>query len=607
MAMRRHVLAVLTGTLMVVALVAPGSAASAATSRHAAARLGAAAAPVLTVTPTSDLVDQQTVDVSGSGFTPQARGAVTQCVVGGSCDAHFLGNVLAGADGTFHSSLDLHVRTEPSGLPGGNCISTACEVRVILADGTVADRVPLTFRAGQTLPPYLTVTPAQNLRHDQTVLVTGRAFPSGAHVFVTECHGGLGICGETLQGADVVVAADGSFARSVKVSRILDVGSPGFPRYEDCAREDQPCRISAVYESGLGGVYTFGSGPLGFDATSAVPGTPPTVIVTPSGALPAAATVTVDLTNFTPGEAVRTQFCASRGLQSICTAAATGVPDASNAARVSVEVRRLSVGPDGRDFDCFENATCIISADGLFAHERVRKPVYFDPDSPIPDRPALSLHDLTVTEGSDGGQTPARMRITLSEPAPRRLAVGWRIDVASPSQYNPSEGMLPIPAGATEVTIPLRVVADGTDEPDLEVPVQIFVGTGYTVERARATLRILDDDAPSADPPAVALIAKAEADEFTPTIRVAVGLATPVQHTVTVHFRTVDVTAVAGTDYVAKRSSVTFQPGEVLQYAHFQILDDHVREGHEHFHVVITRVDGGIRARGNNVDILDND
>lgn len=225
----------------------------------------------------------------------------------------------------------------------------------------------------------------------------------------------------------------------------------------------------------------------------------------------------------------------------------------------------------------------------------------------IPGRPTLTLHDLTVTEGSDGRQTPARMRITLSEPAPEPLTVAWSTGIVIPYQFNPPGGVVTIPTGAVEATLPLRVVADRTDEPDEEIPVGIFTGSGYAVARAEATLRIRDDDAPTADPPPSVWIDLGVGDENTSSARAVINLSAPAQHTVIVHYHTVDVSAVAGSDYVAKRSSIVFRPGETRHVLRFQLLNDGVPERREHFHIVISKVDGGIRARGNNVDIYDFD
>jgi hypothetical protein len=563
-------------------------------------------AAVLTVTPDTDLLDLDQIELHGTGF-PQARGVVTQCVVDGPCEPQPSVNMLGDADGIHTSARFVHVRTDLSGVPGGNCMTTACEIRVTLDDGTLVAHAPLTFRAGQPIPPFVNVTPATGLRHDQTVLVTGDSFPVGAEVFLTECpDGATNLCAETLQSTSVGADGQGRIAAFVTVSRILATGPSGFVRYTDCATASVPCTIAGVY-AGSSGPIGYGSGPLSFDASTAPPGTPPSIGWAPPRVFQAVETPVFDLANFTPAEPVRGRFCAFKGLASVCGAWVTATADASGTAHLPIEVRRVSVGSDGSDFDCLDGAICSVGVEGKFAYEKVRTFVDFDPSSPIPGRPVLTLHDLSVTEGSDGGQTPARMRITLSEPASTPLTVWWSTDVVIPYQFNPPGGVITIPAGAVEATLPLRVVADRTHEADETVPVGIGVGRGYSVAGAKATLRIVDDDVPSADPPAVAYIDLGEGIEGNLTARATISLAAPVQHTVTVHYHTVDATAVAGSDYVAKRSSIVLRPGEFRHVLRFQLVDDHVREGREHFHVVISKVDGGIAARGNNVDIFDDD
>jgi hypothetical protein len=210
-AVRRHVTALAAAAATLIGLVVPGSVASAVTPT-------ATATPVLTVTPNTDVLDRDLVDLHGTGF-PQSPGVVAQCVVGGSCDEASTVDRLGDAGGVYTSALFVHVRTDVSGLPGGNCIATACEIRATLADGTVLARAPLTFRAGQTLPPYLTVTPDTGLRHDQTVLVTGHAYPPGQRVVLTECFGGLGLCGEALQATAVDVDANGHASAQLRIGR----------------------------------------------------------------------------------------------------------------------------------------------------------------------------------------------------------------------------------------------------------------------------------------------------------------------------------------------------------------------------------------------------
>jgi hypothetical protein len=600
--MRRRVAAVVAAAAMVSALVVPGSVAS-ATPDRVTKRAAATAAPVLTVTPNTDLVDTENIEVVGSGF-PQSTVVIAQCVVNASCDLGFPQS-LVGSDGSFDLLMSVHVRTDSSGVPGGNCVATPCEMRISLVDGTVLARAPLTFRASQTLPPLVTVTPNTGLLHDQTVLVTGEAFPAGAKVFLIECISQALFCAETLQSTSVDAGDDGRFAAFVKVSRLLPDPPPGQRAFRDCATDLSPCTIQGVY-AGVGGPTSYGSTPIRFDASVAAPALP-TVTFTPPRLFPANDTAVFDLAHFTPGHPLRVRFCAQgRFTQKVCDAWVTATPDTSGVAHVPIAVHRLTTTSNGTVIDCAGDGGCNVEAEGTFAYERANTNVGFDPTATIPGRPSIALHDLTVTEGSDGGQTPARMRITLSGPADRPIAVQWASDFVNQADFNPPGGVVTIPAGAVEARIPLRVVADRTDEPDVALTVGIGAD-GYTITRPRATLHIIDDDLPSADPPAVAWLDVGTGEERTGTSRAVINLVGPARHTVIVHYRTTDATAVAGSDYVAKRSSIVFLPGETRHVLRFQILNDGVREGREHFHVLLTKVDGGIAARGNNVDIFDDD
>jgi Ca2+-binding RTX toxin-like protein len=60
---------------------------------------------------------------------------------------------------------------------------------------------------------------------------------------------------------------------------------------------------------------------------------------------------------------------------------------------------------------------------------------------------------------------------------------------------------------------------------------------------------------------------------------------------VTVSWRTVDGTAKAGTDYIAKSGTLTFSPGTVSQEVVIAIVGDDIAEGNEGFNVKITGAD----------------
>jgi lysophospholipase L1-like esterase len=100
---------------------------------------GTAQAAQITVSPSTGLGDGQTVTVSGSGFVPNERVSVGECVVGRNCPAYD-SNWVADDSGRFSVT---YVVTR--------CIATQC---AITAHGAAyPDAVPLSFAPGRTLPP----------------------------------------------------------------------------------------------------------------------------------------------------------------------------------------------------------------------------------------------------------------------------------------------------------------------------------------------------------------------------------------------------------------------------------------------------------------------
>ena len=80
--------------------------------------------------------------------------------------------------------------------------------------------------------------------------------------------------------------------------------------------------------------------------------------------------------------------------------------------------------------------------------------------------------------------------------------------------------------------------------------------------------------------------------------RFEVTLSAPAKQTVTVTWHTEDRTATAGLDYLAKRGTVRFQPGETQRAIAVTVLGDDVVEPTEWFVVRLDRADGATIATG---------
>lgn len=131
------------GLLLVGALVA-----------SVALALPASAAPAITVTPNTDLVDFQTVTVSGSGYSPDVSVAVVQCRVGAigvdDCD---LGNVTyptTDATGAFTVEFTVERIIEVGGTDV-DCAPANCVVGAGTFDLSEVAGVAVTF--DPTVPP----------------------------------------------------------------------------------------------------------------------------------------------------------------------------------------------------------------------------------------------------------------------------------------------------------------------------------------------------------------------------------------------------------------------------------------------------------------------
>ena len=143
----------------------------------------AGAAPLVSVTPNTALVDGQNVSVAATGYTPGSSLAVIECVVGATsesdCDTSTL--VFAQADGSGALSTTYGVFRQVftvNNTSGIDCAPANCTLVVAnIVDQSEAASSPLNFDASVPLPPTLQVTAAINSTGSFTkagsVVITG--------------------------------------------------------------------------------------------------------------------------------------------------------------------------------------------------------------------------------------------------------------------------------------------------------------------------------------------------------------------------------------------------------------------------------------------------
>src|SRR5690606_17082425 len=67
---------------------------------------------------------------------------------------------------------------------------------------------------------------------------------------------------------------------------------------------------------------------------------------------------------------------------------------------------------------------------------------------------------------------------------------------------------------------------------------------------------------------------------------------------VSVDFQTVNGTAIAGSDYIPKAGTITFAPGQTIQYIDVEIISDMIFESDEVFYVNLSDANGADIMKG---------
>lgn len=257
----------------------------------------------VSVTPTTGLVDDQVVTITGEGFTPRHFVYVEQCRKGQGwlgCNEGADGQY-ARVDGNGHFSLSVRVEAVLDTLKGpfdcrsadGKCLlRTFVEAR----HDSQRFRTPLSFAPDAPLatPPTFDATPTTDLLDGDVLTATGSGFHADTDVYIYECPAGAVdyyICGsQEFEGH-----TDGAGALSVPLSVEAILTDAGLPT--DC-REDE-CELLAVEGGDSEYFETAGRVALSFVPDGALR-PPPTVTVDPDTGLHGGQSVTVHGSGFRP-------------------------------------------------------------------------------------------------------------------------------------------------------------------------------------------------------------------------------------------------------------------------------------------------------------------
>jgi hypothetical protein len=157
--------------------------------------------------------------------------------------------------------------------------------------------------------------------------------------------------------------------------------------------------------------------------------------------------------------------------------------------------------------------------------------------------------------------------------------------------YQALTGSVIIPAGRSSATITVTPIDDGiVEEGNETVVLQLQADAAYSLGTSKSTTVTIIDKILSSPTPAVSVsdVQVIEGNSGTINAVFVVTLSSASSQTVMVSYHTADNTAQAGSDYVSKTSSLTFNPGEVSKNITVVINGDTVPEANETFLLILS-------------------
>lgn len=204
------------------------------------------------------------------------------------------------------------------------------------------------------------------------------------------------------------------------------------------------------------------------------------------------------------------------------------------------------------------------------------------------DTTAISITDDTQEEGND-----LTFVVTLSIPSVNTVTVDYAtVDgtAISGSDYVGETGTITFNPGVMTGTIVISGSEDLLDEANETFTISLTNASQATISDGTADALILDDDGtPTLN------IADTSAGEGQPVV-FTVSLSSLTASPVSFDYTTVNGTATAGSDYVAKTGTVTIPATTISTTITITGLDDTIYEGNETFSVVLSNISASATA-----------
>jgi len=222
-------------------------------------------------------------------------------------------------------------------------------------------------------------------------------------------------------------------------------------------------------------------------------------------------------------------------------------------------------------------------------------------------QPALSINDVSVTEGN-AGTTTATFTVSLSAASGRAVSVNYATangTATAGSDYVAANGTVNFTAGQTSQPVAITVNGDVLNEQNETFFVNLSGATNATISDNQGLGTINDDD----PQPSLSIndVSVTEGNSGTTTATFTVSLSAASGQTVSVNYATADGTANAGSDYVAASGTLTFAPGDTSKPVAITVNGDTTTEPDEIFVVNLSNPTNATIADNQGQGTIQND
>jgi hypothetical protein len=197
--------------------------------------------------------------------------------------------------------------------------------------------------------------------------------------------------------------------------------------------------------------------------------------------------------------------------------------------------------------------------------------------------PDITISDVAVVEGNSGTRS-ASFSVTLSAASQHTVTVAFATadgSAAAGSDYQAASGTLTFLPGETSKSVTVLVNGDRRGEVNETFYVRLSNETNAALTDRQAVGTILDDE-----PRLIIGDASApEGNAGTVAFTFTVSLSSTYDAPVTVHYKTANGSAMAGSDYQAAAGTLTFTPGQTSQSVTVLVNGDRLGEANETFRV----------------------